>query len=43
MSDNQNSTPAEELARVIHIVNNFFYAKLTALPTIKEYMERFQE
>ncbi len=26
-------------AEVINIVNNFFYAKLTALPTIKEYLE----
>lgn len=26
-------------AEVINIVNNFFYAKLTALPTIKDYLE----
>lgn len=28
-------------AQVINIVNNFFYDKLTALPTIKEYMQEF--
>ncbi|MFQ5398148.1 MAG: hypothetical protein ACE5E7_00965 [Anaerolineae bacterium] len=27
---------------VINIVNNFFYEKLTAVPTIKAYMEQFQ-
>jgi len=30
-------------AEVINIVNNFFCEKLTALPTIKEYMDGFQE
>jgi len=30
-------------AQVIVIVNNFFYEKLTALPTIKEYMDEFGE
>lgn len=30
-------------AEVINIVNNFFYEKLTALPTIKEYIETFQK
>jgi hypothetical protein len=29
-------------ARVINIVNNFFYDKLTALPTIKDYMDTVQ-
>jgi hypothetical protein len=30
-------------AEVINIVNNFFCEKLTALPTIKEYMDGFQK
>jgi acetolactate synthase small subunit len=29
-------------ARVINVVNNFFYERLIALPTIKEYMEEVQ-
>jgi len=29
-------------AQVINAVNNFFYKKLTALPTIKDYMDSFQ-
>ncbi len=29
-------------SRVINLVNNFFYERLTALPTIKEYMDEFQ-
>jgi acetolactate synthase small subunit len=29
-------------ARVINIVNNFFYEKLVAYPTIKEYMDEVQ-
>lgn len=34
--------PAEAArAEVINIVNNFFYEKLTALPTIKEYLDEF--
>ncbi len=37
-------TNQAEVARsmVINLVNNFFYERLTALPTIKEYMEEFQ-
>jgi hypothetical protein len=27
-------------ARVINLVNTFFYDRLTALPTIKDYMDR---
>jgi hypothetical protein len=30
-------------ADVINIVNNFFFEKLTAVPTIKEYMDSFQQ
>jgi len=38
------SAPAEAArAEVINVVNNFFYTKLTALPTIKEYMASFEE
>ena len=29
-------------ARVINVVNNFFYDRLTAMPTIKGYMEEVQ-
>jgi uncharacterized coiled-coil DUF342 family protein len=29
-------------AEVINLVNNFFYERLTALPTIKSYMDGFQ-
>ena len=29
-------------ARVINIVNNFFYEKLTAVPEIKSYMDSMQ-
>jgi hypothetical protein len=37
-------TTQAEVARsmVINLVNNFFFDRLTALPTIKEYMEEFQ-
>ncbi|MCX6056450.1 MAG: hypothetical protein NTZ74_16365 [Chloroflexi bacterium] len=37
-------TKEAETARsmVINLVNNFFYERLTALPTIKEYIEDFQ-
>lgn len=37
-------TNEAEVARsmVINLVNNFFYDRLTALPTIKEYMDDFQ-
>jgi len=30
-------------AQVINIVNNFFYERLTSVPTIKEYMDGFQK
>ena len=30
-------------AEVINIVNNFFYDRLTAMPTIKVYMDGFQK
>jgi hypothetical protein len=30
-------------AEVINIVNNFFYEKLTAMPTIKEYIEALEK
>ena len=37
------SVPAEAArAEVMNIVNNFFYEKMTALPTIKEYIEAWQ-
>lgn len=37
------SGPAEAArAEVINLVNNFFYDKLTAVPTIKEYMDGIQ-
>jgi hypothetical protein len=29
-------------AMVINVVNNFFYDRLTAMPTIKEYMSGFE-
>lgn len=37
-------TNQAEVARsmVINLVNNFFYERLTALPTIKEYMDEFK-
>ncbi len=40
---NEELIPEAEIARaeVINVVNNFFYEKLTAVPTIKEYMSRF--
>lgn len=40
----QELTTEAEAARaeVINIVNNFFYEKLTAVPTIKEYIEGFK-
>jgi hypothetical protein len=39
----QSLTPQAEAARaeVINVVNNFFYDKLVALPTIKEYIDNF--
>jgi len=38
------SGPAEAArAEVINLVNNFFYTKLTAVPTIKAYMDGIQE
>jgi hypothetical protein len=44
MSGQALSAQAEAArAEVINIVNNFFYDKLTALPTIKEYMQSFVE
>ena len=41
----QELNPEAEGARgaVINIVNNFFYDKLTAIPTIKSYMQRFTD
>jgi hypothetical protein len=41
---NQELNAQAEAARseVINVVNNFFYEKLTALPTIKSYMEQYQ-
>ncbi len=37
------STEAEAArAEVINVVNNFFYERLTAVPTIREYIEGFQ-
>jgi hypothetical protein len=38
---NQQLTPQAEAARaeVINIVNNFFYERMTAVPTIKEYID----
>jgi hypothetical protein len=30
-------------AEVVNVVNNFFYEKLTGVPTIREYMEGLQE
>ncbi len=40
----QKLRPEAEAARaeVINLVNNFFYEKLTALPEIKDYIERMQ-
>jgi len=40
---NEALTPRVEAARaeVINIVNNFFYEKLTGVPTIKDYMDEF--
>jgi hypothetical protein len=40
----QELIPAAEAARaeVINIVNNFFYDRLTGLPTIKAYIEEKQ-
>jgi len=38
------SPPAEAArAEVINIVNNFYFDRLTAIPTIKEYMDHLQE
>ncbi len=41
---NEELNPAAEAAReqVINVVNNFFYAKLTSVPSIKGYMDDFQ-
>jgi hypothetical protein len=41
---NEALTPRVEAARaeVINVVNNFFYEKLTGVPTIKDYMDEFQ-
>lgn len=41
----QEMLPAIEAARaqVINVVNNFFYERLTALPSIKAYIDRCQE
>jgi hypothetical protein len=41
---NQELNAQAEAARseVINVVNNFFYEKLTAVPTIKSYMDRYQ-
>jgi hypothetical protein len=41
---NQQLSPDAEAARerVINVVNNFFYAKLTAVPSIKVYIDGFQ-
>jgi hypothetical protein len=38
-------SPQAEAARaeLINIVNNFFYEKLTAIPTIKRYMDAMAE
>jgi hypothetical protein len=42
-SNQELSGPAEAArAEVINLVNNFFYDKLTAVPTIKAYMEDIQ-
>jgi hypothetical protein len=43
-AEKQILTNEAEVARsmVINLVNNFFYERLTALPTIKEYMDEFQ-
>lgn len=30
-------------ARVVNLINNFFHERLTALPSIKEYIDRFQQ
>jgi hypothetical protein len=30
-------------AEVVNAVNNFFYERLTAIPTIKEYMDNIQQ
>jgi hypothetical protein len=40
----QGMMPATEAARaeVINIVNNFFYERLTALPSIRSYIDRYQ-
>ncbi len=41
---NMTLTPRAEAARaeVINVVNNFFYEKLTAVPTIKTYIDQYQ-
>ncbi len=43
--ESRSLTGAVEAARaeVIHVVNNFFYDRLTALPSIKGYIDRVQE
>lgn len=42
---NEELIPEAEIARaeVINVVNNFFYERLTAVPTIKEYIEERQK
>ncbi|MBA4383611.1 MAG: hypothetical protein C0410_02645 [Anaerolinea sp.] len=44
-AEKQILTTQAEVARsmVINLVNNFFFERLTALPTIKEYMAEFQK
>ncbi len=44
-SEGKSLTPEVESARaeVINIVNNFFYEKLSAVPTIRGYMESFEK
>lgn len=41
---NESLSPRVEAARaeVINVVNNFFYEKLTGVPTIKDYIDGFQ-
>ena len=48
LSDDLNRgelSPQADAARaeVINIVNNFFYEKLTGIPTIRDYLEGIQE
>ena len=41
MGDEHAALVAAARAEVINIVNNFFDARLTALPPIKQYMDKF--